>query len=489
MNVFDEAHFRKSEYNTRRQFLKNCISGAGALTLGSMLGGDLFANNLLEQGYETHQGPHFPAKAKHVIYMHMAGAPSQLELFDHKPALNKLNGQACPASLLEGKRFAFIRGVPQMLGSQANFNQHGESRAWVSDYLPHFTEAVDEVCFLKAVHTDEFNHAPAQFLMQTGGPRTGRPSIGSWATYGLGSLNENLPGFVVLLSNDVAPSGGKRLWGSGFLPSVHQGVQCQSSGDAVRNLKNPKGVDSRLRKKSVDAINKINELEYQESEDPEILTRIAQYELAFKMQTSVPGVMNIEDEPAYIKEMYGITPGRNSFANNCLLARRLVENGVRFVQLYDRGWDTHGANQQDGVGPTGLKNKCKAVDRGMTALLKDLKQRGLLEETLIVWGGEFGRTPMMEARSGKNFLGRDHHNEAFTMWMAGAGIKKGMTHGETDEIGYSGIRGRVHVHDIQATMLNQLGLDHERLTYRFQGRDFRLTDVHGNVIKDILSTA
>jgi hypothetical protein len=255
---------------------------------------------------------------KRVIYLHMAGAPSQLELFDYKPVLNKLNGQACPTSLLEGKRFAFIRGVPQMLGSQANFNQHGESRAWVSDYLPHFTEAVDEVCFLKAVHTDEFNHAPAQFLMQTGGPRTGRPSIGSWVTYGLGSSNENLPGFVVLLSDGVGPSGGKRLWGSGFLPSVHQGVQCKSSGDAVRNLQNPKGVDSRLRKKSVDAINKINELEYQESEDPEILTRIAQYELAFKMQTSVPGVMNIDDEPEYIKEMYGITPGENSFANNCL---------------------------------------------------------------------------------------------------------------------------------------------------------------------------
>tara|TARA_B110000037_G_scaffold77809_1_gene92943 strand:+ start:2017 stop:3486 length:1470 start_codon:yes stop_codon:yes gene_type:complete len=489
MNVFDEADFRKSEYNTRRQFIKNCISGAGALTLGSMLGGNLFANNLLEQDYEKHERTHFAPKAKHVIYLHMAGAPSQLEMFDHKPELNKLNGQACPASLLEGKRFAFIRGVPQMLGSQATFNQHGESRTWVSDYLPHFTEAVDEVSFLKAVHTDEFNHAPAQFLMQTGSPRTGRPSIGSWATYGLGSLNENLPGFVVLLSNGVSPSGGKRLWGSGFLPSVHQGVQCKSSGDAVRNLRNPKGVNSRLRKKSVDAINKINELEYQESQDPEILTRIAQYELAFKMQTSVPGVMNIDDEPEYIKELYGVTPGENSFANNCLLARRLVENGVRFVQLYDRGWDTHGANPNDGVGPSGLKNKCKGVDQGMTALLKDLKQRGLLEETLIVWGGEFGRTPMMEARSGKNFLGRDHHNEAFTMWMAGAGIKKGMTHGETDAIGYSGIRDRVHVHDIQATILNQLGLDHERLTYRFQGRDFRLTDVHGNVIKDILSTS
>jgi hypothetical protein len=486
MNVFDEANFRKSEYNTRRQFIKNCISGAGALTLGSILGGNLFAKNLLGQHYETHQQAHFAPKAKHVIYLHMAGAPSQLELFDYKPELNKLNGQPCPTSLLEGKRFAFIRGVPQMLGSQATFNQYGESRTWVSDYLPNFSSVVDEVSFLKAVHTDEFNHAPAQFLMQTGSPRMGKPSIGSWATYGLGSPNENLPGFVVLLS-DGGPTGGKRLWGSGFLPTVHQGVQCNSSEEAVRNLRNPKGIDRVLRKKSVDAINKINELEYQESQDPEILTRISQYELAFKMQTSVPGVMNINDEPEYIKELYGVTPGKNSFANNCLLARRLVENGVRFVQLYDRGWDTHGVGENNGVDSLGLKKKCESVDQGMTALLKDLKQRGLLEDTLVVWGGEFGRTPMMEARTGKSFFGRDHHNEAFTMWMAGAGIKKGMTYGETDVIGYSGIRDRVHVHDIQATILNQLGLDHERLTYRFQGRDFRLTDVHGNVIKDILS--
>lgn len=484
MSILNEAYFRESEYNTRRHFLKQCMSGIGALSLGSMVGGDLFGAGLSSEKLGNTR-THFAPKAKHVIYLHMAGAPSQLELFDYKPELMKLNGQSCPASLLEGKRFAFIRGVPKMLGSQANFNQYGDSQSWVSDYLPNFSNVVDEVSFLKAVHTDEFNHAPAQFLMQTGSARTGRPSIGSWATYGLGSSNENLPGFVVLLSNGGA-SGGKRLWGSGFLPTVHQGVHCKSTGDAVRNLQNPKGVDSAMRKKSVETINKINELEYQESQDPEILTRISQYELAFKMQTSVPGVMNIDDEPEYIKESYGVTPGENSFANNCLLARRLVENGVRFVQLYDRGWDTHGAGENSGVGTLGLKRKCKSVDQSMTALIKDLKQRGLLEETLIVWGGEFGRTPMMEARTGKSFLGRDHHNEAFTMWMAGAGIKRGITHGETDEIGYSGIRDRVHVHDIQATILNQLGLDHERLTYRFQGRDFRLTDVHGNVIKDIL---
>ncbi|MBM1106829.1 DUF1501 domain-containing protein [Aurantibacter crassamenti] len=457
----------------------------GAVTLGSLMGGaNLFANNLSAPSGGVGV-PHFVPRAKHVIYLHMAGAPSQLELFDYKPELQKMNGQSCPPSLLEGKRFAFIRGVPQMLGPQSTFKQYGESRTWVSDYLPKFAEVADEVTFLKSVHTDEFNHAPAQFLMQTGSPRTGRPSMGGWVTYGLGSPNENLPGFVVLLSAG-GPTGGKRLWGSGFLPTVHQGVQCKSTGTPVQNLKNPKGVDSKMRRKSVETINKINELEYQEAQDPEILTRISQYEMAYKMQTSVPKVMNIDDEPDYIQEMYGVTPGENSFANNCLLARRLVENGVRFVQLYDNGWDMHGAGPGGGVGD-GLRRKCKQIDQPIAALLKDLKQRGMLEDTLIVWGGEFGRTPMMEARTGKNFLGRDHHNEAFTMWMTGGGIKRGHTHGETDEIGYSAISGKVHVHDIQATILNQLGLDHEKLTYRFQGRDFRLTDVHGHVIKDILA--
>ncbi|MEO9891079.1 DUF1501 domain-containing protein [Aurantibacter sp.] len=485
MNILDEAHFRQSEYNTRRHFLKKCVTGMGAVTLGSMMGGaNLFAKDVPKSGGGVGL-PHFVPKAKHVIYLHMAGAPSQLELFDYKPELQKMDGQSCPPSLLEGKRFAFIRGVPQMLGPQSTFKQYGETQTWVSDYLPKFAEVADEVTFLKSVHTDEFNHAPAQFLMQTGSPRTGRPSLGGWVTYGLGSPNDNLPGFVVLLSAG-GPTGGKRLWGSGFLPTVHQGVQCQSTGTPVQNLKNPSGVNSKMRKKSVETINKINELEYQEAQDPEILTRISQYEMAFKMQTSVPKVMNIDDEPDYIQEMYGVTPGENSFANNCLLARRLVENGVRFVQLYDNGWDMHGAGPGGGVG-AGLRRKCKQIDQPIAALLKDLKQRGMLEDTLIVWGGEFGRTPMMEARTGKNFLGRDHHNEAFTMWMTGGGIKRGYTHGETDEIGYSAISGKVHVHDIQATILNQLGIDHERLTYRFQGRDFRLTDVHGNVIKDILA--
>ncbi len=482
-NIYRESVFKQAQYNTRRHFLRNCMSGLGSLALGGLLHGKSPGQSAF--GFGNTQGPHFAPRAKSVIFLHMAGAPSQLELFDYKPALEQMDGQLCPPSLLEGKRFAFIDGQPMMLGPQAKFAQHGASGAWVSDYLPEFSKLVDEVTFLKAMHTDEFNHAPAQFFMHSGSPRTGRPCMGSWVTYGLGSENENLPGFVVLISRG-GPTGGKRLWGSGFLPSVHQGVQCRSKGEPVLNLENPRDIDPELRRKSIDIINKVNELEYQESHDPEIITRISQYELAFRMQAAVPDVMNIDDEPDYIKELYGVRPGEVSFSNNCLLARRLVEKGVRFVQLYDRGWDAHGAGPGGGVGP-GMRGSCAYIDQGMSALLIDLKQRGLLDETLIVWGGEFGRTPMMEARTGKGFLGRDHHNQAFTMWMAGGGIKQGYTHGETDEIGFYGTRDRVHIHDLQATILHQLGLDHERLTYRFQGRDFRLTDVHGHVVKDIIA--
>ena len=418
----------------------------------------------------------------------MAGAPSQLELFDYKPALQKLNNQLCPASLLEGKKFAFIRGVPKMLGPQAVFKQRGESRAWVSDHLPHFATMADEVSFLKAVQTDQFNHGPAQLLMQTGSARLGRPSIGSWVTYGLGSENENLPGFVVLTSGGKTPDAGKSVWGSGFLPSVYQGVQCRTKGDPVLYLSDPDGMSRDLRKESINAINKINRQEYDTFRDPETLSRISQYELAYKMQISVPEVMDINREPDYIHEMYGTQPGRESFANNCLLARKLVEKGVRFVQLYDWGWDSHGTDENLAI-DYGFRNKCREIDRPVTALLQDLKQRGLLDETLVIWGGEFGRTPMQENRDGKEmpFLGRDHHVEAFTMWMAGAGIKKGFTYGETDEIGYSAIKGKVAINDIHATILQQLGFDHEKLTYDFQGRPFRLTDTGGKVITPILS--
>ncbi len=406
--------------------------------------------------------------------------------FDYKPELQKLNGRACPPSFLEGKRFAFLKGVPQMLGPQATFRQHGGSGAVVSNYFTHLPEVVDEITFLKAMHTDEFNHAPAQLLMHTGSPRLGRPSLGTWSVYGLGSENQNLPGFVVLVSGGD-PSAGKSVWGSGFLPTVHQGVQCRSKGEPVLYIENPKDINPAMRKRSIDAINEINQREHETVGDPEILSRIAQYELAFRMQTSVPEVMNINDEPAWVHEMYGTEPGQESFANNCLLARRLVEKGVRFVQLYDRRWDTHGVGADNGV-DTALENACQAVDRPIAALLKDLKQRGLLDETLVVWGGEFGRTPMMETRaSGADFKGRDHHSEAFTMWMAGGGVKAGFTFGETDELGYYGIRDRVHVHDLQATILHLLGFDHEKLTYTFQGREFRLTDVHGRVVNEILA--
>ncbi|MFK7922414.1 MAG: DUF1501 domain-containing protein [Bacteroidia bacterium] len=486
MNHFEQAYFEYARLNSRREFLKKSMTGLGAIALGSL---GLGATPLTKASQSQLSGPglpHFAPKAKNVIFLHMAGAPSQLELFDYKPELAKLDGQPVPASLMEGKRFAFIKGRPNLLGPQASFQQYGKSGAWVSEHLPHFAQQVDQVSFLKAMHTDEFNHAPAQFMVHTGSPRLGRPSMGAWVAYGLGTENADLPAFVVLLSGGLDPSAGKSIWGSGFLPTVHQGVQIHSKGDPVHNLGNPAGVSDELRKQSIEMINQINHDEYEQVGDPEILARISQYELAFRMQSSVPQTMDIADEPAYIHEMYGTEPGKKSFANNCLLARKLVEKGVRFIQLFDRAWDHHGVGKGNGVS-TGLANASKKIDRPIAALLKDLKQRGLLEETLIVWAGEFGRTPMMEARSGANYAGRDHHSDAFTVWLAGGGIKAGHTHGETDEIGFNGIAGRTHIHDLQATILHCLGLDHERLTHSFQGREFRLTDVHGNVIKEILA--
>ncbi len=488
--LIDEANKEHLRYTTRRHFLMDCVAGLGTFALGSFLTscGSSSKPSAVAGDPMAPKAPHFPGKAKSVIYLHMAGAPSQLELFDYKPALAQLHNQLCPPSLLEGKKFAFIRGVPKMLGPQAVFKQHGASGAWISDHLPHFTSMADDVAFLKAVQTDQFNHGPAQLLMQTGSARLGRPSIGSWVTYGLGTENSNLPGFVVLTSGGKTPDAGKSVWGSGFLPSVYQGVQCRTKGDPVLFLTDPDGMDRDLRKASIDAINQINEEEYTAYGDPETLARISQYELAYKMQIAVPEVMNINNEPDYIHEMYGTQPGKESFANNCLLARKLVEKGVRFVQLYDWGWDSHGTDENLAI-DYGFRNKCREIDRPITALLQDLKQRGLLDETLVVWGGEFGRTPMQENRDGKDmpFLGRDHHVEAFTMWMAGAGIKKGCSYGETDEIGYSAIKGKVAINDIHATILQQLGFDHEKLTYQFQGRPFRLTDTSGKVITPILS--
>jgi len=494
--IFREARQSSLEFITRRHFLKECRTGMGLMALGSMIGGcdwlgskDMGSVNQFDPAHPLlPKAPHFPGRAKSVIYLHMAGAPSQLELFDYKPELMKLNGEDCPASLLEGKRFAFIRGVPKLMGPQAKFAQYGKSGLWLSDQLPHFANVIDDVTILKAVHTNQFNHAPAQLMMHTGSARLGRPSMGSWVTYGLGTENNNLPGFVVLTSGGNNPDAGKSIWGSGFLPSVYQGVQCRSEGDPVLFIDDPEGIDRDLKKASIDAINKVNQSAYKEFGDPETLSRIAQYEMAFKMQIAVPGVMNINDEPEYIKTLYGAKPGMTSLSNNILLARKLVEKGVRFVQIFDWGWDSHGTSADASL-EIGFINKCRQVDRAMTALILDLKQRGMLEETLVVWGGEFGRTPMQENREGKQnlFKGRDHHVDAFSMWMAGGGIKKGFSFGETDEIGYYGISGKVSSYDIQATILHQLGFDHEKLTYEFQGRPFRLTDTEGKVIHEILS--
>ncbi|MGL4630325.1 MAG: DUF1501 domain-containing protein [Leadbetterella sp.] len=492
-NLLKEAYYRHLQEDTRRTFLKQSFMGLGGLALGSMLSSCSKSESKSAANFDASKAllakaPHFLGKAKSVIYLHMAGAPSQLELFDYKPLLQKLDGQPCPQSLIEGKKFAFIRGVPKMLGPAAEFKQRGQSGAWISEYLPHLATVADDLCFLKGVATDQFNHAPAQLLMHTGSARLGRPSMGSWVTYGLGTENANLPGFIVLTSGGNNPDAGKSIWGSSFLPSVYQGVQCRSVGDPVLFIKDPNGIDRNLREASIQAINKLNEESFKEYKDPEILSRIGQYEMAFKMQVTVPEVMDISNEPTYIHEMYGTKPGEESYANNVLLARKLVEAGVRYVQIFDWGWDTHG-NVATGSIDKGLQAKCQAIDKATTALILDLKQRGLLEDTLVVWGGEFGRTPMAENREGiaNKFKGRDHHAEAFTMWMAGGGVKPGFTYGETDEYGYSIVNGRVTPNDIQATILNQLGFDHEKMTYDFQGRPFRLTDVAGKLIEPILA--
>lgn len=488
-----EASRAAIELQTRRHFLKESAMGLGGLAMAALFGCNLSSSKPSPVIFDpAHpllpKAPQFPGKAKTVIYLHMAGAPSQLELFDYKPELMKMDGQDCPPSLLKGKKFAFIRGVPKMLGPQSRFAQYGESRQWVSDAMPHFSSVVDEVSFLKAMTTDQFNHAPAQLLMHSGSPRLGRPSMGSWVTYGLGTENQDLPGFVVLTSGGRSPDAGKSVWGSGFLPSVYQGVQCRSEGDPVLFLNDPAGMDREIRKASIDAINQVNEQSYREFNDPEILSRISQYEMAYKMQVSVPEVMDISKEPQYIQDMYGTKPGKGGFANNVLLARKLAEKGVRFIQLFDWGWDSHGTDGSTAL-DVGFINKCREVDKAITALILDLKQRGMLEETLVVWGGEFGRTPMLENREGKQnpFKGRDHHTEAFTMWMAGGGIKRGFSYGETDEIGYAGVSGKTEAYDVQATILHQLGFNHEEFTYSFQGRPFRLTDVKGKVISDILA--
>ncbi len=429
---------------------------------------------------------HFAPKAKNVIFLFMAGGPSQLDMFDPKPLLNKYDNQPIPAELVKGERFAFIKGTPLCLGSPFKFKQHGQSGAVMSELLPHLTRHADEIAVIRSMHTTQFNHAPAQIFMNTGHQIIGRPSLGSWLMYGLGSENKDLPGFVVLLSGANDPDGGKALWGSGFLPSVYQGVEFRSKGDPVLFVSNPEGVNVDSRRSTLDALRDLNRLRGDRVRDPEISTRIEAYELAFRMQTSVPELTDISEEPKQVHEMYGAEPGKKSFANNCLLARRLVERGVRFVQLYHRGWDTHG-NSIGGDIAVKLPGLCAETDRAISALMTDLKQRGLLDETLIVWGGEFGRTPMNEKRNGSNLMGRDHHPRAFTMWLAGAGIKPGVTVGATDDFGYNIVSDGVDVHDLHATILHLMGIDHTKLTYRFQGREFRLTDVEGKAVGKILA--
>jgi hypothetical protein len=422
-----------------------------------------------------------------MIYLHMSGGPPNLDIFDYKPELVKRSGENCPDQFLNGRRFAFTTGVPKLMGTPRTFAQYGPGGIWMSDAIPNFHKIADQVTVLNAVKTDEFNHAPAELLLYTGSPRQGRPSMGSWVTYGLGTENENLPGFVVLISSGVQPSGGQGCWGSGFIPSVFQGVQCRSKGDPVLFVSDPAGMNRDTRRQSLDALRDLNEIQLKEFGHPETATRIAQYELAFRMQTSVPEVMDITREKPEVLEAYGAQPGEASFANNCLLSRRLIEQGVRYVQLFDWGWDFHGTGPGEDI-RDGLTKKMARTDKPVAALIRELHERGMLDDTIVVWGGEFGRTPFREGRtSGGSVLGRDHYPDCYSLMVAGGGFKRGFAYGQTDELGFGTVENTVHVHDLQATLLHQLGFNHEQLTYRFQGRDFRLTDVHGSVVKPILA--
>ncbi len=474
---------------TRRHFLKRSQTALGAVALASLLGREASGTPSLpstENPLQPRRSP-LKARAKQVIYLHLTGSPPHLDLYDYKPELVKHDGEDCPQQFLKGKRFPFTSGTPKLLGTRRTFTQHGHGGIWMSDAIPHLQTVADEICVIRSMTTDQFNHSPAELLVYTGSPRPGRPSLGAWATYGLGTENENLPGFVVLISSGVQPNGGKNSFGSGFLPSVYQGVQCRSKGDPVLYVSDPPGMDRAMRRLSLDALRDLNQIQTNELGHPETLTRIAQYELAYRMQMSVPEVMDISREPPNVLAAYGAQPGTGSFANNCLLARRLVEQGVRYVQLFDWGWDFHGTGAEGDI-RDGLTKKSSTMDRPVAALIRDLKTRGLLDETLIVCGGEFGRTPFREGRTATSaLLGRDHFPDCYSLWLAGGGVKGGTLYGESDDLGFTVARDQVHVHDLQATILNLLGFDHEKLTYRYQGRDFRLTDVHGKVVKGILA--
>jgi hypothetical protein len=472
---------------TRRHFFRNCAVGVGSIALASLFAEQLTASPQSQIADRKSQiGPHHPPRAKNVIYLFMAGGPSQLELFDYKPKLIELNGKPIPQSMIEGKRFAFMdssfKDRSTLLGSRRKFARHGQHGAWVSELFPHQAKIVDDIAIVKTVATDVFNHAPAKLFMNTGSSQFGRPSMGAWVTYGIGSESKDLPGFVVLQSGPRGPRGGAVNWGSGFLPTIHQGVPFRSSGEPIVNLSSPAGITPHHQRDTIEAVNALNLKRLAATGDPEIQTRIGQYEMAYRMQTSAPELTELSGESKETMELYGADPSKPSFANNCLLGRRLVERGVRFVQLYHTNWDSHG-----GPGETLEKDfeaRCKEVDQASAALVLDLKQRGLLEDTLVIWGGEFGRTPMGENRTS---TGRNHHIECGTMWFAGGGTKPGLVVGETDELGFAPIEDRCHVHDIHATILHLLGIEHTKLTYRFQGRDFRLTDVHGKLISKLLA--
>jgi uncharacterized protein (DUF1501 family) len=456
--------------HSRRWFLKDCGLSLGAIALAS-----LEANGRVNP--LAPKAPHHSARAKNVIFLYMGGAPSHLDLFDYKPELARLNGTKPPAHLLKGYQSAFIQPNNNLLGPRFPFKRFGQAGTELAEILPHLGSIADDIAVVRSLRTDAFNHAPAQILLSTGSTQFGRPSLGSWITYGLGCETENLPAFVVMSSGQKGPSGGNANFSSGFLPSVHDGVQFRSVGDPVLYLSNPKGISKANRTAVIDAINQLNQKHFDAVADPEIQTRIAAYEMSARMQSVAPEVTDLTREPQTMLDLYGAKPGERSFANNALLARRLIERGVRFVELFHESWDQHGGLVRD------LKKNCLDIDQACAALVKDLKQRGMLEETLIVFGGEFGRTPMTQGGTD----GRDHHPNAYTMWLAGGGIKGGLNHGKSDDLGFNVAEDPVHIHDLNATILHLLGFDHTNLTTRFQGRDFRLTDVHGKVVEPILA--
>jgi hypothetical protein len=462
---------------TRRWFFRQCGVGLGAIALHEMLREQGLARTAAPDPLAVRK-PHHTPRAKRVVYLFMAGAPSHLELLDYKPQLAKYDGTLPPRDLVKDYRAAFINPNSRLLGPKFKFARHGKAGVEISELLPHLATVVDDIAIVKSMVTDAFNHAPAQIFMNTGVQQFGRPSFGAWVTYGLGSESRNLPAYVVFSSGQKGPSGGNSNWGSGFLPTTYQGVTFRTRGEAVLYLSNPRGVDAQVQRDSLDTLRRLNQARLDVVGDPEIATRISSFEMAYRMQTSAPELMDISREPRRVLEMYGAEPGKASFANNCLLARRLLERGVRFVQLFHESWDQHHNLKND------LKKNCADTDKACAALVRDLKQRGLLDETIVLWGGEFGRTPMVQ---GGGTDGRDHHPNGFSMWMAGGGIKPGLTLGQTDEFGFNAVEDRVHVHDLHATLLHLLGFDHTKLTYRFQGRDFRLTDVHGKVVRELLA--